>query len=107
MERVYVTVHRYGNMSSATIPVALVDALEEGRVKPGALILMPAFGAGLTWCSHLVRWGARTTPIATTDLQLRPCNQSALDRVKELIAIKQPPERSDAGLAAARLAEDP
>jgi 3-oxoacyl-[acyl-carrier-protein] synthase-3 len=107
MERVYVTVQRYGNMSSATIPVALVDALEEGRVKPGALILMPAFGAGLTWCSHLVRWGARTTPIATTDLELRPCNQSALDRVKELIAIKQPPDRSDAGLAAARLAEDP
>jgi 3-oxoacyl-[acyl-carrier-protein] synthase-3 len=38
MERVYVTVQRYGNMSSATIPVALVDALEEGRIKPGALI---------------------------------------------------------------------
>ena len=39
--------------------------------------------------------------------ELRPCNRSALDRVKELIAIKQPPDRSDAGLAAARLAEDP
>jgi 3-oxoacyl-[acyl-carrier-protein] synthase-3 len=106
MERVYVTVQRYGNMSSATVPVALVEALEEGRVKPGALILMPAFGAGLTWCSHLVRWGARTTPLGTSDIELPPCRQSALERVRELIAIKQPANRSDAGLAAAKLAEN-
>ena len=59
MERVFLTVQRYGNMSAATVPVALVEALEEGRVKPGALILMPAFGGGLTWCSHLIRWGER------------------------------------------------
>ena len=107
MERVYVTVQKYGNMSSATVPVALVDALEEGRVAPHSLILMPAFGAGLTWSSHLVRWGARTTPIATTDVELPPPTQSALARVKDLIAIKQPPSRSDGGLMAAKLAEDP
>jgi 3-oxoacyl-[acyl-carrier-protein] synthase-3 len=106
MKRVYVTVQRYGNMSSATIPVALVDALEEGRIRPGALILMPSFGAGLTWSSHLVRWGERTTPLGTTPLELPPCTQTALERVKELIAIKQPPDRSDAGMAKARLAED-
>ena len=105
MERVYVTVQRYGNMSSATVPVALVDALDEGRVKPGALILMPAFGAGLTWSSHLVRWGTRTTPLGTAAIELPPCKQTALERVRELIAIKQPPNRSDAGLAAAKLAE--
>ena len=62
MERVFVNVHRYGNMSAATVPVALVEALEEGRVKPGSLLLLPAFGAGLTWCAHLVRWGERVTP---------------------------------------------
>ena len=44
--RVFVNVHRYGNMSAATVPVALVEALEEGRVKPGATLLLPAFGAG-------------------------------------------------------------
>jgi 3-oxoacyl-[acyl-carrier-protein] synthase-3 len=93
-------------MSSATVPVALVEALEEGKIAPHSLILMPAFGAGLTWSSHLVRWGARTTPLGTTDLELPPPRQSALERVKDLIAIKQPPDRSDAGLAAARLAED-
>ena len=48
MERVFVTVHRYGNMSSATVPVAMVEALDEGRVKPGSLMLTPAFGGGLT-----------------------------------------------------------
>jgi 3-oxoacyl-[acyl-carrier-protein] synthase-3 len=107
MDRVFVTVQRYGNMSSATVPVALVDALEEGRVKPGALILMPAFGAGLTWCSHLVRWGERATPIGSSSIELPPCNTTALERVRELIAMKQPPDRSDAGLNAARLAEIP
>ena len=106
LERVFITVRRYGNMSSATVPVALVEALEEGRVKPGALILMPAFGAGLTWCSHLVRWGERTTPLGYADIELSPCTQTALERVLELIAIKQPPNRSDAGLAAAKLAEN-
>jgi 3-oxoacyl-[acyl-carrier-protein] synthase-3 len=106
MERVFVTVQRYGNMSSATVPVALVDALEDGRVEPGGLILMPAFGAGLTWCAHLVRWGARTTPLGTADIELPPCTQTALERVKALIANKQPPDRSDAGLAAAKLAEN-
>ena len=49
MERVFTNVHRYGNMSAATVPVALCEALEEGRVKPGALLLMPSFGGGLTF----------------------------------------------------------
>ena len=48
MDKVLLTVQRYGNMSAATVPVALVDALEEGRVEPDTLILMPAFGGGLT-----------------------------------------------------------
>ena len=106
MDRVFLTVQRYGNMSAATVPVALVEALEEGRVKPGALILTPAFGGGLTWCSHLIRWGARTTPLATTDVDLPPCTQTALERVRELMALKEPHGRSAAGLAAAKLAEN-
>ena len=106
MERVYVTVQRYGNMSSATIPVSLVEALEDGRVEPGQLILMPAFGAGLTWSSHLVRWGKRTKPLGASGIELRRPTQTALERVRDLIAIKQPPDRSNAGFAAARLAED-
>jgi 3-oxoacyl-[acyl-carrier-protein] synthase-3 len=82
MDKVFVNVHRYGNMSSATVPVALVEALEEGRVKPNSLLLLPAFGAGLTWCAHLVRWGDRVTPKGTSDAELPPCHRTALDMVK-------------------------
>jgi 3-oxoacyl-[acyl-carrier-protein] synthase-3 len=56
MEKVYVNVDRYGNMSSATIPVALDEAVEEGRLKAGDNVLMVAFGAGFTWASGVVRW---------------------------------------------------
>lgn len=82
MERVYVSVGRYGNMSAATVPVALCEALEEGRIRPGALLLMPAFGGGLTFCAHLLRWGERTTPLATSDIQLPPAAHSALELVQ-------------------------
>ena len=78
----------YGNMSSATVPVALVEALEEGRVKPGSLLLTPAFGGGLTWCSHVIRWGDRVTPLGTTDIDLPPCTQTAVEIVKDIIARK-------------------
>jgi 3-oxoacyl-[acyl-carrier-protein] synthase III len=56
MEKVFVNVDRYGNMSSATIPVALDEALEQGRLKPGHNVLMVAFGAGFTWASTVLRW---------------------------------------------------
>jgi len=49
MDKVFVNVDRYGNMSSASIPVALDEAMEQGRVGPGANVLSVAFGAGLTW----------------------------------------------------------
>lgn len=85
-ERVYVNVHRYANMSAATVPVALVEALEEGRVRPGALLLLPAFGAGLTWCAHVVRWGDRVEPLGRTEVALPPCDRSGLELVNELRA---------------------
>ena len=94
MERVFLTVQRYGNMSAATVPVALVEALEEGRVKPGALILMPAFGGGLTWCSHLVRWGERTTPLGTTAVDLPPCSRPRSRSVQRAHRAREPPDRS-------------
>lgn len=55
MEKTFVNVDRYGNMSSATIPVALDEAREQGRVGNGSLIMVVAFGAGLTWASNVVR----------------------------------------------------
>jgi 3-oxoacyl-[acyl-carrier-protein] synthase III len=88
MEKVFLTVERYGNMSSATVPVALVEALEEGRVEPGSILITPAFGAGLTWCAHVIRWGDRVTPLGSTDLDLPPCNQTAVELVRDTIARK-------------------
>jgi 3-oxoacyl-[acyl-carrier-protein] synthase-3 len=105
MDRVFVTVDKYGNMSSATVPVALVDALEQGRVAPHSLLLMPAFGGGLTWCSHVVRWGGRTTPLATSDAALPPCDRSALEIVQGYIAKRGVRGRSSVGLAAPDFAQ--
>jgi len=56
MEKVYVNLDRYGNMSSATVPVALDEVRECGRVQPGDRVLFTAFGAGLTWGAMAVRF---------------------------------------------------
>jgi 3-oxoacyl-[acyl-carrier-protein] synthase-3 len=57
MERVFVNIDRYGNTSAATIPIALVEAAQQGRLKNGSNVLLTAFGGGLTWASSVVRWG--------------------------------------------------
>jgi 3-oxoacyl-[acyl-carrier-protein] synthase III len=56
-ERWVVTIDRYGNTSSASIPLALHDALASGRLHRGDLVLMSGFGGGMTWASALLRWG--------------------------------------------------
>jgi 3-oxoacyl-[acyl-carrier-protein] synthase III len=55
MDKVYVNVDQYGNTSSASIPIALNEALESGRIGEGSTILLVAFGAGFTWASMVVR----------------------------------------------------
>jgi 3-oxoacyl-[acyl-carrier-protein] synthase III len=56
MDKVMVNVDRYGNTSSASIPLALEQAITEGRVQRGSLLLLVAFGAGFTWGSTVIRW---------------------------------------------------
>ncbi|MES1260054.1 MAG: ketoacyl-ACP synthase III [Gemmatimonadota bacterium] len=106
MEQVMVTVQKYGNMSAATVPVALVEALEEGRIQPGANILIPAFGGGLTYCSLLVRWGDRTKPLGMSDAELAPCTQTALELVNDIRSRQDPHGRSLGGLMAPVMAEE-
>jgi 3-oxoacyl-[acyl-carrier-protein] synthase-3 len=89
MDRVFTNVHRYGNMSAATVPVALCEAIEEGRVRPGALLLMPSFGGGLTFTGHVVRWGERLTPLRTSNAELPANDRSALDIITRYRAINQ------------------
>jgi 3-oxoacyl-[acyl-carrier-protein] synthase-3 len=55
-EKVFVNLDKYGNTSAASIPIALSEALEQGRIKGGDLVLNVAFGAGFTWAANLVRW---------------------------------------------------
>jgi 3-oxoacyl-[acyl-carrier-protein] synthase-3 len=56
-ERCVVTIDRYGNTSSASVPLALADALDTGLLQPGARVLMSGFGGGMTWASAVLRWG--------------------------------------------------
>ncbi len=78
-DKVFVNVHKYGNTSAGTIPVALTESLEENRIKPGDYVLSASFGAGLTWGAALIKWGDRVTPIRESDAELPPCNQTALE----------------------------
>lgn len=106
MDRVMLTVQRYGNMSAATVPVALSDALKEGRVQPGSLLLMPGFGGGLTFGALLVRWGSRVTPLRTTDADLPPATQTALEMVNAIRARQDPNGRSRDALMTNRFIEN-
>ena len=63
-EKIVVNVDRYGNTSSGSIPLALADAADDGRLEPGKLVLMTGMGAGLTWGSALIEWTHLTTGAA-------------------------------------------
>lgn len=56
MDLVYSNIERYGNTSAASVPIALREALEAGRLQKGKLVVMPAFGAGMAWGHLLLRW---------------------------------------------------
>ncbi len=56
MEKVYLTIEKYANISSATIPIALDEAVRDGSIQKEDLIVLTAFGGGLTWASSLIRW---------------------------------------------------
>ena len=55
-DKVMVTIDRYGNTTAATIPTSLCIAYEEGKLKPGDLVLAATFGAGFTWGASAFRW---------------------------------------------------
>ncbi len=58
MDRVFVNLDRYGNTSAASVPIALVEAVEQQRLRKGDYVLLTAFGGGLTWASAVIRWSA-------------------------------------------------
>jgi 3-oxoacyl-[acyl-carrier-protein] synthase-3 len=56
LEKIYINVHKYGNTSAATVPIALDEANREGRLQQGDLLIICTFGGGFTWGAALVRW---------------------------------------------------
>lgn len=56
MEKVFINIHKYGNTSAASVPLALDEARQEGRIQRGDLVLLTAFGGGFVWGSALIRW---------------------------------------------------
>jgi 3-oxoacyl-[acyl-carrier-protein] synthase-3 len=77
--KVFVNIHSYGNTSAATIPVALTEALETGRISPGANIAFTAFGGGLSWGSAVYRWGRRVEPLGESDVDLPPPDRTTME----------------------------
>jgi 3-oxoacyl-[acyl-carrier-protein] synthase-3 len=63
VDRVFVNIERYGNTSSASIPIALCEADERGLLHPGSRVVMVGFGAGLTWAAGVMQWAANVLPV--------------------------------------------
>lgn len=77
--KVMINIESYGNTSAATIPVALAEALEAGRIEPGAVVVFAAFGAGLSWGAAVLRWGERIEPISTSQAALPLSERSTME----------------------------
>lgn len=81
-DKTFINIHKYGNTSAASIPIALTEAIEQGRIKPGNHLLLTAFGAGLSVAAVALRWGDRVVPISISNEDLPPCETT----LKEMIA---------------------
>ncbi|UJF19966.1 ketoacyl-ACP synthase III [Vibrio sp. SS-MA-C1-2] len=87
LEKAFINIQQYGNTSAATVPIALCEAAEQGRITPNSNILSAAFGAGLTWGAAYIKWGDRVMPINAEIVELPPCDQSASEILAESIAV--------------------
>ncbi len=60
MDKVFVNLDRYGNTSAASVPLALTEAHQQGKLKPGSIVVTAGFGAGLTWAANVMRWAGES-----------------------------------------------
>jgi 3-oxoacyl-[acyl-carrier-protein] synthase-3 len=81
-DKVFINIEKYGNTSAATIPIAITEAVEQGRIQPGANVVFTAFGAGTTWGAAAFKWGSRVEPEETIDDELPPLEATALEMIK-------------------------
>ena len=81
-ERVFTNIGSYGNTSAASIPIALTEAVEQGRIAPGSDIVLVAFGGGLTWAAGLLRWGERIEPVGESSAMLPSSTESGMELIR-------------------------
>ncbi len=84
MEKMIINLEKYGNTSAGSIPIALTEAIEEGKVKPNSKMLFLAFGGGLTGAAAIIDWGSKVTSIKTSDATLPDSDKTALELIKEI-----------------------
>ena len=77
--QVFQNIEHLGNTAAASIPMALHDALEAGRIAPGDIVVLTAFGGGITWGSVVLRWGDRVESLGTHDGELPPTDATVFD----------------------------
>lgn len=80
-DRVMLNIADHGNTAAASVPMALSDAANGGRIAPGDLVVMTAFGGGVTWASAVFRWGQRVDPIGVSDAALPPTDATVFDLI--------------------------
>lgn len=81
-DQVFINVASYGNTSAATVPIALTEALQEGRVTSGSNLVFAAFGGGLTWAAGVVRWGDRVVALRESKAALEPVDVPVLELLR-------------------------
>jgi 3-oxoacyl-[acyl-carrier-protein] synthase-3 len=78
-ERVMLNIATHGNTSAASVPMALSDAANAGRISPGDLVVITAFGGGVTWASAVYRWGERAGALGASDAALPATDATVFD----------------------------
>lgn len=86
MDKVIVRIDEYANTSSASIPLAMCDALTGRAIKPGMTILTATFGAGLTWGAGIIKWGQRVVPVGESDKNLPGFSGTGFDLLADSFA---------------------
>jgi len=84
-----------GNTAAASIPMAISDALDAGRVQPGDTIVLTAFGGGVTWGSIALRWGDRTQPVGVHEGELPETDMTPFDLLHQNLEFYAPLHADD------------
>ncbi|MCS6871270.1 MAG: beta-ketoacyl-ACP synthase III [Anaerolineae bacterium] len=85
LDKFMINIHKYGNTSAASVPLALVEALEEGKCKAGDKVVMCAFGAGLTWASAVVMLGSGEVSLAHSWLSLGRIARRTVGKARDVV----------------------